>query len=220
MEAGQMQIAIIGAGNVGAALARGWTRAGHKVVFGLRDLQKHRALVEALGAEALPPDQAAARGDVVVLALPWDGIAATLAGLGDLAGKVVIDCTNPLGRGPGGFGLVVGFDTSGGEQVAALLPGARVVKTLNQVGAEVMADAGAMAHRPAMFMAGDDVAAKALVAGLLRDLGFDAMDAGGLIKARLLEPYAMVWINQALMQGKGRAWALAAVDHAGGGRHD
>ena len=86
-----MQIAIIGAGNVGAGLARGWTRAGHKVVFGLRDAQKHRALVEALGAEACAPDQAAARGDVVVLALPWDGIAATLAGLGDLAGKVVID---------------------------------------------------------------------------------------------------------------------------------
>jgi len=86
-----------------------------------------------------------------------------------------------------------------------------VVKTLNQVGAEMMADNRALPHRPVMFMAGDSDAAKARVATLLGDLGFEPLDAGDLAKARLLEPFGMVWINQALARGKGRHWAFAAV---------
>ncbi|MGP1358139.1 MAG: hypothetical protein ACTS11_16585, partial [Roseicyclus sp.] len=84
-------------------------------------------------------------------------------------------------------------------------------KTLNQVGAEIMAGNGHLPFRPAMLMAGEDDAAKDAVAGLLRELGFDPLDAGGIAKARLLEPFALVWINQALARGKGRDWAFAAV---------
>ena len=131
---------------------------------------------------------------------------------GDLSGKTVIDCMNPIARTPDGMGLAVGHTTSGAEQVANWLPGANIVKTLNQVGAEIIADTSGFAMPPVMFMAGDDDGAKAVVAGLLTDLGFEPLDAGDLARARLLEPYALVWINQAILRGKGRSWAFAAVE--------
>ena len=95
--------------------------------------------------------------------------------------------------------------------VVSWLPAAHVVKTLNQVGAEVMASPGGLSGTPAMFVAGDDDHARTVAAGLVSDLGFEALDAGPLRHARLLEPLAMVWINQAVFQGKGRAWALGVM---------
>ncbi len=208
-----MDIAIIGAGNVGAALARAFARAGHAVLLGVRDraAEALRPLVAETGASAKSPADAARSADVVILALPWAAAKDAVAALGDLAGKIVIDCMNPLGMVDGALALTVGHTDSGGEMVARWLPGARVVKTLNQVGAEMMADNARLAHRPVVFMAGNDADAKATVAGLLADIGFDPLDAGDLSKSRLLEPFAMVWINQALLRGKGRRWAFAAV---------
>jgi predicted dinucleotide-binding enzyme len=209
-----MKIAIIGTGNVGGALAQGWTRAGHSVVLGVRNATDPKvvALARQTKAETKAPDAAAAVADVVVLALPWGAAESAVKALGNLAGKIVIDCMNPLAMRNGALGLDRGFDTSGGETVAGWMPGARLVKTLNQVGAEMMASNADLPHRPVMFLAGDDKEAKAIVAALLTDLGFEPLDAGDLTKARLLEPYGMVWINQALIQGKGRDWALAAVE--------
>jgi predicted dinucleotide-binding enzyme len=209
-----MRIAIIGAGHVGTALALGWSRAGHDIILGVREAANasRRSLAAEIKATAASPAAAAQQGEVVVLALPWAAAEQAVRSLGNLAGKIVIDCMNPLGPVDGGLGLTVGHTTSGGETVAGWLPGTKVIKTLNQVGAEIMADNRAMAHRPAMFMAGDDSAAKDTVGRLLADLGFEPFDAGGLVKARILEPYAMVWINQAMLRGKGRNWAFAAVD--------
>lgn len=208
-----MKIAIVGTGNVGSAIARGLAGKGHDVTLGARDPKTFAVTRLAVETGATPdtPWAAAQAGDIVLLALPWAAAAAAIADLGPLAGKVVIDCMNPLGMVDGVLGLLIGHSSSGAELVQSLLPEARVVKTLNQVGAEIMADTSRLPHRPAQFMAGDDGAAKAMVANLLRDLGFDPMDAGGLTKARLLEPLAMVWINQALLRGKGRDWAFAAV---------
>lgn len=208
-----MKLAIIGVGNVGSALARGWARAGHDLVLGVRNPAdaKVEALARQTRARPMAPAQAAATGEVIVLALPWNAAETAVKALGDLSGKIVIDCMNPLGPVKGGFGLDRGYTTSGGETLAVWLPGAKVVKTLNQVGAELMADNARLAHRPVMFMAGDDEAAKATVAGLLADLGFEPLDAGDLTKARLLEPFAMLWINQSILRGKGRDWAFAAV---------
>jgi predicted dinucleotide-binding enzyme len=208
-----MTIAIIGTGNVGAALARGWSRAGQKIVLGVRnpanaDVAK---LAREVGAEVQTPAQAAASGDVVVLALPWQAAEGAVKALGGLKGKIVIDCMNPLTMRGGKLTLDRGFDTSGAEALAGWIPDARIVKTLNQVGAEMMADNRALPHRPVMFMAGNDASAKATVAQLLKDLGFEALDAGDLTIARLLEPYALVWINQTLAQGRDRNWAFAAV---------
>lgn len=211
----RMRVAIIGSGNVGGAIARGLKGKGHTVILGARD--PLAADVAVLAAEtdssvALPAE-AAGRADVIVLALPWAAAEMAVKALGGLPGKIVIDCMNPLGMVGGALGLTVGHTTSGGEIVQSWLPEAKVVKTLNQVGAEIMAKNGQLPHRPVMFMAGDDTSAKEAAAVLLRDLGFEALDAGGITKSRILEPFAMVWINQALLRGKGRAWAFAAVEH-------
>ena len=209
-----MRIAIIGTGNVGGSLARAWSRAGHQIVLGVRDPTDSKvvALSRAIGMDVKAPAEAAAAAEVVVLALPWTAAEGAVKALGSLKGKIVIDCMNPLAMQNGKLELDRGFYTSGAEALASWIPDAGIVKTLNQVGAEMMADNGDLPYRPVMFMAGDDSAAKTTVSALLADLGFEALDAGDLTKARLLEPYGMVWINQALVQGKGRNWAFAAVN--------
>lgn len=209
-----MKVAIIGTGNVGSCLARGLAKTSNKIVLGSRKGTDEaiRELAAKVNAEVASPAEAATSADIVVLALPWNGAEGAIKSLGDLSGKVVVDCTNPLGMVGGALGLTTGHSTSGGEMVAGWLPKAHVVKTLNQVGAEIMADNSGMDPKPVMFMAGDDAEAKAMVATLLQDLGFEPLDAGDITKSRILEPFGMVWINQALFRGKGRAWAFAAVD--------
>ena len=206
-----MRIAIIGTGKVGAALAHGLRGKNHQIMLGARDPAGVAKLAAETGARAVRPQEAAAGAEVVILALPWATAEAAVKSLGDLSGKIVIDCMNPLGMIDGKLGLTVGYHRSGAEMVAAWAPGARVVKTLNQVGAELMADNTGLPHRPVMFMAGDDATAQAAVTTLLTDLGFEPLDAGELEKARILEPFALVWINQAILRGKGRNWAFAAV---------
>jgi hypothetical protein len=210
-----MKIAIIGAGNVGSALAHGLKGKGHNVALGARDLDdaSTRELATATGSMARTPQDAVSDADVVILALPWGAAEVAVRSLGDLSGKIVVDCMNPLGMVDGKLGLLLGHTTSGGEIVQGWLPRARVVKTLNQVGAEMMAANRGLPHRPVMFMAGNDAGAKATVSTLLGQLGFEPLDAGDITKSRILEPFGMVWINQALFQGKGRAWAFAAVSN-------
>lgn len=213
-----MQIAIIGTGQVGSALARGLKGCGHDVCLGARDPSAKQVidLADETGARLQTPTRAAADAQMVILALPWAAAEKAVAALGDLAGKIVIDCMNPLGMVDGVLGLTVGHTQSGGEIVAGWLPGVQLVKTLNQTGAEILGAARSHPRAPAMFMAGDDPAAKHAVSQLLTDLGFQPMDAGGIQMARLLEPYAMVWINQAITRQKGRNWAFCAVDTNGG----
>lgn len=209
-----MRVAIIGTGSVGSAIARGLKGKGHQVMLGARDSQAAEVagLADATEATPLLPAAAAEAAELVILALPWGVAEGAIKALGPLAGKTVIDCMNPLGMVQGAFGLTVGHTTSGAEIVQGWLPDAHVVKTLNQVGAEIMARNDHLSHRPVMFMAGNHDPSKKQAATLLADLGFAAMDAGDLSKARLLEPFALVWINQALMRGKGRNWAFAAVE--------
>jgi predicted dinucleotide-binding enzyme len=209
-----MRIAIIGTGHVGAAIAQGLTGKGHDLVLGARDPAAPGviALARAAGATTALPAPAARGAAIVILALPWAAAESAIRDLGDLTGQTVVDCMNPIARIPGGMGLALGHTTSGGEVVQGWLPAAHVVKTLNQVGAEIMANTARLPHPPAMFMAGNDTGAKARVGQMLTDLGFDPLDAGDITRARLLEPLGMVWINQALLRGKGRMWALAAVE--------
>jgi 8-hydroxy-5-deazaflavin:NADPH oxidoreductase len=121
-------------------------------------------------------------------------------GCGDLSGKVLIDATNPLS--PDFSTLEVGLTTSGAEQVADWATGARVCKAMNQIGAPTM-DNPQLAGTPVMFVCGDDDAAKAVTAELVSELGFETVDAGDLTLARLLEPYALLWIHLALQRGFG-----------------
>lgn len=209
-----MRIAIIGTGNVGSAIARGLKGKGHVVTLGARNPQSEKAarLAAETGASLAAPAAAAVAADLVILTLPWGSAESAVKALGDLSGKTIIDCMNPLGMVDGALGLAIGHSSSGGEIVQDWLPGAHVVKTLNQVGAEIMALNDRLPHRPVMFMAGNSATAKSQVASLLGDLGFQAMDSGDITRSRLLEPLGMVWINQAMIQGKGRNWALAVVE--------
>jgi predicted dinucleotide-binding enzyme len=207
-----MQIAIIGAGNVGGALGKGWARAGHKIAYGVPDplAAKHRATAEAAGGAGLFSVPQAVRGaDAIVLAVPFEAVGEVLGAAGDLAGRLLLDVTNPLRMGGAGLELSLGFDRSGGEQVASLAPGAAVFKTLNQVGFEVMANTVGYAAPPVMFVAGDDPTRKPVVMGLVSDLGFHAVDAGGLRAARLLEAFAMLWIHMAISRDAGPDKAFA-----------
>jgi len=206
-----MRIAIIGAGSVGATLGQAWLRHGEDVVWGLRNPAdpKYAALPKE---RVKPPAEAASGADIVVIATPWPATEAAVKGLGSLSGKIVIDCTNPLGMGPDGLQLVLGFTTSAGEQVAGWATGAFVFKTLNTTGAGNMARAGEYPVRPMMVVAGDDAEKKKVVMDLVGKLGFAPVDAGPLKNARLLEPFAMVWIDQAIKRGRGRDFAFALVN--------
>jgi 8-hydroxy-5-deazaflavin:NADPH oxidoreductase len=161
------------------------------------------------GGTVMRGPQAAQGADAIVLATPWQATEAAIRELGNLKDRVVIDCTNPLGMGPDGLHLTVGHTTSGGEQVAAWATGAAVFKTFNQTGAENMAVASRFDHPAVMFVAGDDVGKKPDVLRLVGDLGFEAIDAGPLRAARLLEPLAMLWIELALKRSQGHAFAFA-----------
>jgi 8-hydroxy-5-deazaflavin:NADPH oxidoreductase len=150
-----------------------------------------------------------ADAEVVALCVMWHAIEQALRDCGDLSGKILIDPTNPLMVDEGGLKLATGFETSSAEFIAARTTAA-VVKSLNQVGAAVLGDTSGYACRPVQFIAGDDPEAKRVVRGLVDDLGFEVLDAGPLRAARLLEPMAMVWIDQAMRYGMqpDRAWAL------------
>jgi len=200
-----MKIAIIGAGNVGRALGGAW-RTAHDVTYGVRspDDAKHADL----GAPVATNEAAVAASDVVALCTPWQGTQQAVTSCGDLTGKVLIDCTNPLT--PDFSALEVGHTTSGAEQVAAWAPGARVCKAMNQIGAPMM-DHPQLPSAPVMFICGDDDAAKRVTGELVTQLGFETVDAGDLTLARLLEPYALIWIHLALRRGFGTNWAFGML---------
>jgi predicted dinucleotide-binding enzyme len=205
-----MKVAILGNGAAGQALARGFIALGHQVTFGSREpagATAQKALAAAPGARAATFAAAAKEAELAVLATPWSGTrnALELASAQALAGKVLIDVTNPLEMGDGGPKLALGFTTSAGEQVQAWAPQAKVVKAFNTVGNGLMVKPK-LAQTPTMFIAGNDAGAKDSVSKLLGQFGWQASDLGGIENARLLEPFALVWIKHAF---KNNAWMFA-----------
>jgi len=196
-----MNITIVGSGNVGRALALGWRRAGHDVTFAMRDPDGAKGVqLKQDGFGVAPLNGAASAADAIVLAVPWPAVEATIGALMPLTGKLLIDCTDPLASSRR---LAVGFTDSGGEIVARLAAGARVVKAFSTTGAANMADSRYPGGKLMIPVAGDDPAAKQIVMSLAADLGFDPVDTGPLAMCRYLEPLAMIWINLAYTQGLG-----------------
>jgi 8-hydroxy-5-deazaflavin:NADPH oxidoreductase len=200
-----MKIAILGAGNVGSALGRSWAAKGHSIYFGVPEPKSEevQALLKTMGGgtRAGTVHDAAEGAELIVLATPWPATRDAVLAAGKLAGKIVIDCTNPLE--PDLSGLSIGHTTSAGEQVAQWATGARVVKAFNTTGSNNMANTHYGDKEITMCIAGDDAAAKQTVMKLAHDLGFEPVDAGPLKIARLLEPFAMLWIYLAIKQGLG-----------------
>lgn len=205
-----MKIGIIGSGNVGGALGGRWAKLGHEVTFGTRDpqgMEKQQLAAKASGkTRAASFADTARENDVLLLAIPWQVTQQVIQGLGDLHGKILIDATNPLL--PDLSGLTLGTTTSAAEHVAGWARGAKVVKAFNTVGANIMENPAFEGHRPVMFYCGDDADAKQVVAKLISELVFEPVDAGPLAQARLLEPFALLWISLAYAQGMGRDFAF------------
>ena len=188
-----MNVGIIGTGRMGRALAGAWTRSGCHVFLGSRDRERGRAVAKRLGGEVRggTVQQAVEFAPVVALVVPWRGVSAALEPIvGALAGKTLIDCTNPLvdAHAP----LVVGRDTSGAEEIAELVSGASVIKAFNAISSRVVAsgDPSFAGRRASIFYCGDDSHARETTASLIDRLGFEACDAGPLSSARYLEPLA------------------------------
>lgn len=200
-----MQIAIIGAGNVGGALGRGWAPKGHDITFGVRDLAnpKIKPLLEATGGRAKVASvrEAAADAEAVVLAVPWAAAKDAIAAAGNLTGKIVVDCTNPLTADL--TGLAIGQTSSAAEEIGRWAKEARVVKAFNMTGAGNYLNPLFGGQAASMFICGDDAAAKGTVSTLAADLGFEVIDAGPLSSGRLLEPLALLWVRLAYVDGLG-----------------
>lgn len=166
-----------------------------------------KLVAEAGGnARAASVTETAQASDVILLSTPWPATREAIEHAGPLAGKILIDATNPLS--PDLSGLEYGNTTSGGEQVAAWASGARVVKAFNTVGFNIMANPKFSGGSACLFFCGDDGAAKQIVRQLASEIGFDPRDAGPLTQSRVLEPLALLWISLALKQGYGREFAL------------
>lgn len=188
-----MKIGIIGAGNVGRALGSALGGKGYDVNYGTRDpaktkLPAARTVIQALGD-----------AETVILATPWAATESVVCEFADeLAGKIVIDATNPIN--PSLTRLAVGFNTSGAELLQSQARKAKFYKAFNSTGVKVLTKPRFAEGKAAMFVAGPGGADKKTVLRIVADVGFEAVDAGELKAARLLEPLAMLWVHLALKE--------------------
>lgn len=209
-----MNITFIGVGNVGAPLADRLQKLGHAVEIAARD-PNSKSVQDALARnphfQVKSPAEAIQTADVVFLATPFAANPAALAEAGDLAGKILVDCTNPIGAN---FTHGLNSERSGSEVVQSLVPQAKVVKAFTIYGFENFENSTYPGYgdlKPAMLIAGDDAAAKQLVATLCQELGWEAIDAGNLAMSLHLEHMTLLWIHMARVQGLGPDFVWARL---------
>jgi 8-hydroxy-5-deazaflavin:NADPH oxidoreductase len=207
-----MNIAVIGAGQVGGALAQALAEAGHAVVIAEREPgSAQAALARSSRLTAAPTEDAVRGAELVLLATPYGANASVIGPLAEaLAGKVIVDCTNPVGPGLS-HGLK--SERSGSEALQALAPAAKVVKAFTIYGFENLERPEFPAYnvKPAMMFCGDDGAAKAKVATLITDCGFEPLDVGGLVQALHLEHMTLLWVRMVRMNGHSPRLTWAAL---------
>jgi len=205
-------IAIIGTGNVGGALAVRLAKAGYAVRLGVREGKDQSELLGRAGPTATvdTPAGAAAAADVVVLAVPGNAAVEAATALGELAGKVIVDTTNPVAWNAGPV-LAAPAEGSNAAALAAALPKARVVKAFSTFGAEFHADPSLPGGPVDVQIASDDAEARQLVAAIAERAGFNPVDVGPLRNAALLESLAVLWIHLATVGGRGRNAAFKLI---------
>src|SRR5216117_3131271 len=191
-----MRVGILGSGLMGGKLGTIWARAGHEVVFSYARNQEKLAKLarDAKGnARAGTPREAAQGADALLLAVHWSRVDDVLTQAGDLSGKVVVSCSLPMNADD--TDLVIAHTSSGAEALAKRVPKARVVSAFNTVPSEVLFgvfEARRKATKPSLVYCGDDASGKKIAAQLIRDVGFDPIDAGPLRIARYTEPFALL----------------------------
>ena len=199
-----MKIGILGSGLMGGKLGTIFARAGHEVVFSYaRRKEKLEGLARDAGpkARAGTPAEAARTADALLLAVHWSRVDDVLKQAGDLAGKVIVTCSLPMNADD--TGLVIAHTTSGAEELAKKVPEAKVACAFNTVPSEVLFgvyEARGGASRPSLVYCGDDAGSKEIAAALIRDVGFDPVDAGPLRIARYTEPFALL-VGQLAYEG-------------------
>ena len=213
-----MRIGILGSGLMGGKLGTIFARAGHDVVFSYaRSEQKLKKLArEAKGnAQAGTPAEAARDAAVLLLAVHWSRVDDALKQAGDVSGKVIVTCSLPMNAND--TDLVIAHTSSGAEELAKKIPRARVVSAFGTVPSEVLFDVFAAkrkAKRPSLLYCGDDDAARETTAELIRDAGFDPVDAGPLRSARYLEPFTLL-IARLAYEGEGGPELAYRFEHFG-----
>ncbi len=194
-----MKIGIIGVGNVGVGLAKFWVKNGHQIMLSYsRDEAKLRAAAESLGQNSKigSPSEAAAFGDVIVLAVPWNATSGAIQAAGSLNGKILFSAVNALA--PDMSGMAVGTTTSAAEEITKLAPGARVVEALPPFAELLHSGSTEIAgQQGSIFYCGDDQEAKRVVAKLMEETGVETIDAGPLKNARFIEPAMMLLVQLA-----------------------
>lgn len=202
-----MKIGILGSGLMGGTLGRLWAACGHDVTFAYsRRPDRLERLARDSNAAAGSVAEAVARADALLLAVNWPQIDEVLELAGDLDGRIVLNCCVPLNASE--TAMALGPDTSGAETLAALRPAARWVSCFNTSPSESLGpvfDRMGRAPAPQMLVYGDDSGARTMAHGLIRDIGFDPLDAGGLRTGRFVEPFAMVTAELAYGQPGGPA---------------
>ncbi len=201
-----MQIAIIGTGNVGGALATQWSKKGHHLNLGVQDAQnfKGKKLLQNPNTQVFHIAEAVAKSEVVLIATPPTAIFDIIAMVGDFSGKIVIDATNTVAKKPEPYATVYHCLTD--------KTNAEVVKCFNSTGFENMLNPVYDSEGIDMFMAGDSQKAKEITKQLALDCGFGTCwDFGKGDKVELLEKFALSWINLAIIQGHGRNLAFKVI---------
>jgi len=196
-------VAIVGTGSVGSTLGPLLAARGYQVLYGSRN-PAGTAVVELLeetghGASAMAPKEAAARADMIIMAVPYAAVEELLMSFGDLGGKIIIDCINAVRFRRQEISLAI---PSMAETIARLAPGARVIKTLNTTSTRYMSNPDHPQGTISMPIAGDDAVAKDKVAALVRALGFDPVDVGPLSNAAYLEAMGALYIHMNAIQGR------------------
>ena len=201
-----MNIAIIGTGNVGGALAYNWSKKGHCIHLGVQDVHnfKGKELLKNENTHVFSIHEAAAKSEVVLIATPPTAIFSIVEQMGDVSGKVIIDATNNIMKGPDPYKRVY--------HCLADRTQAEIVKCFNTTGFENMLNPIYNNEAIDMFMAGDSNIAKSVTKQLALDCGFGScIDFGKADKVELLEKFALSWINLAIMQGYGRNLAFRVI---------
>lgn len=192
------KVGVLGSGPVGQTLAKGFLSHGREVRIGSRSPEKLAAFSQATGIATGTFADVAAWGELLVLAVHGAGAAhaLSLAGAAHLDGKIVIDTTNPISDAPPVDGVIemfTGPNRSLLEQLQQAVPGARLVKAFSSVGNARMVDPVMEGGRPTMFLCGNDAGARAEVARILEEFGWEPADMGTAVAARAIEPLAQLW---------------------------
>lgn len=209
-----MNIAFIGIGQVGSALAGQLLGLGHTVTIAARDRNSDKvkaALAKYPNLQVAAISEAIASAEIVFLATPFSANQTALAEAGDLSGKILVDCTNPVGAG---FTHGLNNEQSGGEFVQKLVPNAKVVKAFTIYGFENFENntyPGYGDLKPAMLIAGNDPDAKQVVANLCIEMGWEPVDTGNLAMSLHLEHMTLLWIKMARLQGLGSGFVWAKL---------